>query len=697
LSQRLLVTSALPYANGSIHLGHLVEYVQTDVYVRFRRQTGDDVAYVCAADSHGTPIEVNAAKAGMTPKAFVEKYRAEQHEDFKRFGVDFSTYYTTDSPENARWAYRIYDALKAKGLIYKKSVEQLYCETDRRFLPDRFVKGRCPKCGTPDQYGDVCENCGTTYDPRELLKPYCAICGNPPVVRTSDHAYVNLRKPEVFSIIQAWVEAPGHLEPAVREQVKGWLADLQDWCITRDEPYFGFPVKDPEFPGKYLYVWVDAPIGYLSSAEHYFAEEAPGAERRAPAAFERDYLAEGSPARLEHFIGKDILRFHAVFWPAMLWAAGLRRPDRMPVHGHLTVNGEKMSKSRGTFITGRTYLDSGLDPELLRYFYASNLSPGIYDIDLSLEEFRNRINADLQKRIANLAARVHSPLAKLGALGAGAAGGTPRFDRKLVADALATARTAFRDLEYRTANRAVNDLADVANKAVQDNKPWESPGAPETQALLHDLGKALHAIAVMLAPVMPRFAAGLAEALGGVSLAWAEKFTPFDGKPVRFASKPPAILPVDAKQVAKLIAAPPADPKDAPKVSKAASPAETATKATAKAPPPPPGVIQYDEFMKVELKVAVVRSAEKVEGADKLLKLSVDAGDPAPRTIVAGIAQAYPDPQALVGKRIVVVANLAPRPLRGITSQGMLLAAGEPPNLNVVTVGDTIAPGTRVK
>jgi methionyl-tRNA synthetase len=356
-----------------------------------------------------------------------------------------------------------------------------------------------------------------------------------------------------------------------------------------------------------------------------------------------------------------------------------------------------MSKSRGTFITGKTYLDSGLDPELLRYFYASNMSPGIYDIDLSLEEFRNRINADLQKRIANLAARVHSPIAKLGELGAAAAEGTNRFDRKAVADALATARAAFRELEYRTAVRAVNELADVANKAVQDNKPWETPGAPETQALLHDLAKALHAIAVMLSPVMPRFAAGLADALGGVPLAWPEGFTPFDGKPVRFTAKPPAILPVDVKQVERLIVVPP-DAKEAPRISKAPSPAETATKATAKAAPPPvPGVIQYDDFAKVELKVAVVRAAVPVPKADKLLQLTVDAGEPEPRTIVAGIAQAYPDPQALVGRRIVVVANLAPRALRGITSQGMLLAAGEPPNLTVVTVGDSIAPGTRVK
>jgi methionyl-tRNA synthetase len=695
LSERVLVTSALPYANGSIHLGHLVEYVQTDVYVRFRRACGDEVAYVCAADSHGTPIEVNAAKAGMTPKAFVEKYRAEQHADFQRFGVDFSIYYTTDSEENRRWAYRIYDALKAKGLVYKKSVEQLYCETDRRFLPDRFVKGTCPKCGATDQYGDVCEVCGTTYDPRELKDPRCAICGNPPVVRASDHAYVNLRRPEVKAIIEGWVNAEGHLEPAVREQVRGWLADLQDWCITRDEPYFGFPVNDPEFAGKYLYVWVDAPIGYLSSAERFFTAEAPEGERLTADGFEARYLAEGAPARLEHFIGKDILRFHAVFWPAMLWAAGLKRPDRMPVHGHLTVNGEKMSKSRGTFITGRTYLDSGLDPELLRYFYASNLSPGIYDIDLSLEEFRNRVNADLAKRIANLASRVHALVARLpGELTrpAEAAG----LDLAAATDrALAAARRAFQDLEYRTALRAANDLADVCNKALQERKPWEAPESGSSRALLHDLAKALHALAVMLAPVMPHFTGALAAALGGVGLAWPEGFTPFDGRPVRFVAKPPQIAPVEAKQVAKLILAPEGGEA---RVSRATSPAETATKASTKpAAAAVPGVIQYEDFARLELRVAVVTAAVRVEKADKLLQLSVDVGEGAPRTIVAGIAQAYPDPQALVGKRIVVVANLAPRPLRGITSQGMLLAAGEPPDLQVVTVGDAIAPGTRVK
>ena len=691
MSQKYLVTSALPYANGSIHLGHLVEYVQTDVYVRFRRATGDDVVYVCAADSHGTPIEVNAAIARMSPKEFVEKYRREQHEDFRRFGVEFSTYYTTDSPENEKWAHRIYRALKAKGLIYKKSVEQLYCETDRRFLPDRFVKGTCPNCGAKDQYGDVCEVCGKTYDPRDLRDPACVICRTRPVVRSSDHAYVDLKKVE--PLIRGWVEAEGHLEPAVREQVKGWLADLQDWCISRDAPYFGFTVPDADFPGKFLYVWVDAPIGYLSSAEHYFAEEAPEGRRLSPEAFERRYLAEGADARLEHFIGKDILRFHAVFWPAMLWSTGVKRPDRMAVHGFLTVNGEKMSKSRGTFITGRTYLDTGLDPELLRYYYAASLGPGVQDLDLSLDEFRNRVNADLANNVANLASRVSALVQRLGA---------PLAERpeepivEAARSALHLARGAYAALEYREVIRLVRDLADRCNRRMQEAKPWEDPGSVASRAVLFSAAKALRAVGTILWPVMPRFADALVAAFGQERPAvWDGSFDPFAGPPVVSAGKAPQIARLDAKQVEKLVAAP---AEAAPKVSKAASPAETASKTTAKyAAPLPPGVVTYDDFARVELRVALVKAAKPVPKADKLLELSVDVGEPAPRTIVAGIAQAYPDPQALVGRRIVVVANLEPRALRGITSHGMLLAAGEAPNLSLVTVADGIAPGTRVK
>jgi methionyl-tRNA synthetase len=694
---RLLVTSALPYANGSIHLGHLVEYIQTDVYVRARRSMGDDVTYVCAADSHGTPIEVNAGKAGVSPKEFVERYRREQHDDFRRFGVEFSTYYTTDSEENRRWSQRVYRALKAKGLVYKKSVEQLYCETDRRFLPDRFVKGTCPKCGTPDQYGDACEKCGTTYDPRELGSPRCAICGNPPVVRASDHAYVNLRKVEPS--IRAWVEGEGHLEPAVREQVKGWLDDLQDWCITRDPPYFGFPVEDPEFPDKFLYVWVDAPIGYLSSAEHYFAEEAPEPARLAPAEFEARYLRPESSARLEHFIGKDILRFHAVFWPAMLEATGLRTPDRMAVHGHLTVNGEKMSKSRGTFITARTYLEAGLDPELLRYYYAAMLGPGVADLDLSLDEFRNRVNADLANNVANLASRVASLLQRSD----GPVLRPPDADIALAArEAIQAARSAYLALEYRQVVRAVNGLADLCNKRIQAAKPWEAPASEASQTLLYSVAKALEGLALALAPVMPDFGERLGRAFGRAGPGrWTEAYDPFDGAPVRVKEKPPQIARLEAKGVEKLIATGPDVAQPQP-VSRAPSPAETATKASVKPASRAPaaavdGVIGYEDFARVELKVAIVQAAKPVPKAEKLLELSVDVGEPAPRTIVAGIAQAYPDPSALVGRRIVVVANLAPRPLRGITSQGMLLAAGEAPNLQLVTVGEGIAPGTRVK
>ncbi len=686
MTTRRLITSALPYANGSIHLGHMVEHVQTDVYVRFLRSTGEEVTWICAADAHGTPIEVNAAKAGVAPEAFADRFRREQHQTFERFGIAHDTYYTTHSDENRRWAYRVYDALKAKGLIYKKSVEQLYCDTDQRFLPDRFVKGTCPTCGTPDQYGDVCESCGTTYDPRELKEPRCALCGSAPVVRRSDHAYVNLRKPEVTQLIRGWVEAEGHLEGAVRQQVKGWLDDLQDWCITRDAPYFGFPVQDPDFPGKFLYVWMDAPIGYLSSGEHFFSAEAPEGQRLTAAEYEARFLAPGAPSRLEHFIGKDILRFHAVFWPAMLWATGLKRPDRMAVHGHLTVNGEKMSKTRGTFINAATYLEAGLDPELLRYFFAANLGPGVSDLDLSLDEFRNRINADLANNLANLASRV----AALGERSGGPLSGPADPEvAGAVRQALAGARGAYAALEYREVLRLVSQAASVCNRRMQESKPWEAPTAPAAQALLACIGQALVGLSVALHPVMPRFTSALAAAFGAPTLpAWTEGFDPFDGRPVTLAGRPPQIARLEAKQVEQLIASPPA-----------AAPAKVAAPASAKAPAAPPvfGVIQYEDFARVELRVGLVRAAVPVPKADKLLQLTVEVGEPAPRTIVAGIAQAYPDPAALVGRRIVVVANLAPRPLRGITSQGMLLAAGEPPNLQVVTVGDGIAPGTRVK
>jgi methionyl-tRNA synthetase len=674
MSERVLITSALPYANGSIHLGHLVEYIQTDIYVRFRRAIGDEVVYVCAADSHGTPIEVNAAKQGIDPKAFVEKYRAEQHEDFKRFDVGFSTYYTTDSPENERWAGRIFGDLKDRKLIDKRPLIQLYCETDKRFLPDRFVKGRCPRCDTADQYGDACEKCGSTYDPRDLKEPRCVLCGKPPVSRESEHYYVTLKPLE--KQLRQWVvgaekDGRSHLEPAVREQVTKWLDDLQDWCVSRDPPYFGFKV--PGDPDKYLYVWLDAPIGYISSTEKL-------AGMKGEAAVVDAYWGKKAPARIEHFIGKDIVRFHTVFWPAMLMAAGLKTPARVNVHGHLTVNGEKMSKSRGTFITARTYLDAGLDPQLLRYFYAANLGPGPEDLDLSMEEFRNRVNADLANNIANLASRTCTLIEKAGTpLDAKA---DPELEEATRA-ALARARRCYGVLEFREAMRALAELANLCNKRLQDGKPWEKPNDPGARQLLYSIGKVLHALAVALEPVVPRFARALGKTLGQEvgDGAWPQEFHPFDMKPVTLTGKPPQIPRLEAKQVEALVVVTPDEKTNAKKEAEGAA---------------IPGVITYDDFTKVELKVGRIEAAEAVPKADKLLKLTVDVGEPAARTIAAGIAAQY-KPEELVGRRVIVVANLAPRALRGITSQGMLLAAGEPPGLSLVTVGDGVAPGTRVK
>jgi methionyl-tRNA synthetase len=452
-------------------------------------------------------------------------------------------------------------------------------------------------------------------------------------------------------------------------------------------------VQDPDFPGKFIYVWLDAPIGYLSSGERYFASEAPPAARLDPAAYEATYLARGAKAGLEHFIGKDILRFHAVFWPAMLDAAGLRQPDRLAVHGHLTVNGEKMSKSRGTFVTARTYLDAGLDPQLLRYYYAANLGPGVTDLDLSLEEFRNRINADLANNVANLASRVFALVERAG----GDLAGEPEVGiAGVTREALRLARPAYQALEYREVVRLLNQVADTCNKKLQEGKPWEAPSSPASRQLLLSCARSLRAISVMLWPVMPVFADELCAAFGQARPGtWSADFDPFAGPPVVARAKPPQIARLDAKQVAKLVAGPGAEPA---RISQAASLAETASKVSASPPPPAtaaPGIIGFDDFARVELKVALVRAAVRVPKADKLLQLTVDVGEPEPRTIVAGIAVSYPEPEALVGRRIVVVANLEARALRGITSQGMLLAAGDPPR--VIHVDEGVAPGTRVK
>jgi methionyl-tRNA synthetase len=708
VSSRVLVTSALPYANGPAHLGHLVEYVQTDVWVRYLKLTGRDVIYVWASDTHGAPIELNAAKTGQTPEAFVRTWHDEHRRTFTDFLIGFDVFYLTHSPENRRWSEEIYRRLAQGGHITERALEQWYCETDARFLPDRFVKGTCPNCGAADQYGDVCEVCGKTYASVELKAPACAICKNPPIRRSSQHLFFQLS--HFRALLDRFTAQDGVLHPAVRNSVRAWIdAGLEDWCVSRDGPYFGFEI--PGAPGKYFYVWLDAPIGYLSSTEHLV-----GAERAL-----RDYWGQGADCRIVHFIGKDIVYFHALFWPAMLDAAQLKLPDRVQVHGMLTFNGEKLSKSRGKMVTGRQYLDAGLDPEALRWFYASNLTAAPNDLALSAEEIKNRVNAELVKTLANFVVRALTPLKKdLG----GVIAAIPSDDasQALWARAKAASKTiaaAYEAIELREACQEIVRLGFDANKYLQERAPWSKRKQGDQAGARADLSlcaNVAYVLGVWLSPILPKKAKDLVAMLGGV---------PLDPAKIEAAAPPLApgtvlgeivhlAAPIQDEALDRLWPEAPAT-LVAPMAAPVAASDGVATKGTAgagaqgkavtgagqgagatSAPAGTPGLVTYDDFGKVNLRVGKIAAAEKVQGADKLLKLAVDLGESAPRTIVAGIAQSYA-PEAVVGLSVVVVANLAPRRLRGIESHGMLLAAGgdgEP--LRLVQAPDA-APGTVVK
>ncbi len=681
---KTLVTSALPYANGPIHLGHLVEYLLTDMYVRFLRSCGEDVIYVCADDTHGTPIEIKAGQMGITPEQLVKQIGEEHIRDFTAFGVQFDHYDSTNSPENKHYAELVFARLQKAGAIVKKPLELTYCEHDKRFLPDRYVRGTCPKCGAQDQYGDVCEKCNATYSPTDLKEPRCSICKNPPVRRHSDHYFFKLG--DYTEHLKEWSGKEGTLDPAIRNNLMGgWLGTgLADWCISRDGPYFGFTI--PGETDKYFYVWLDAPIGYISSTERYLKKQ--GAQGQDLAL---SYWDERADSRILHFIGKDIINFHALFWPAMLKGAGLKRPDKLCVHGMLTVNGEKMSKSRGTFITAKQYLDV-LDPSYLRYFYAANLGPSPEDIDLSLKEFRLKVNAELVNNLGNLCNRSLSILStKLG--------GTISADRNqaLLDDALRTVKTvreAYARLEMRNAIRAVVELGERTNKFVQDSKPWEKAvSAPdEARRDLSTIADIAYLVATMLSPIVPRVSQEICTQLNAKPLT----FKDVEGRTsgllaaghVIFAPKP-IIGRLEEKVVDQLVVVAPA-PEAKP--AKAEKKAESKAEASAV-----PGIATYDDFAKLDLRIGKILTAERVEKADKLLKLSVDLGEAAPRTIAAGIAEAYA-PEQVVGKRVVVVGNLAKRAIRGIESNGMLLAAGEPKTgLTLVEVPGELPPGTRIK
>ena len=658
MSPKILITSALPYANGPIHIGHLVEYVQTDIFVRFLKSSGRDVTYLCADDTHGTPIQINAAKQGLQPEQFIERFYLEHQQDFKDFDIQFDWYGSTNSAENKKFSELIYQRLKDAGEIDRRDVEQAYCEKDQRFLPDRFIRGTCPFCKTADQYGDVCEKCSKTYAPTDLIDPRCDLCGTTPVRKKSAHLFFRLSRHAEF--LRSVLKDPQFIESSTAHQLNSFFEKgLNDWDISRDGPYFGFEI--PGETNKYFYVWLDAPIGYISTTEKWAKETGKVADAWA-------FWGLNADSEIYHFIGKDIVYFHALFWPAVLKVAGLKQPNRLMVHGHLTVQGEKMSKTRGTSISARAYLDK-MDPSYLRFFYAMNLGSGTEDLDFSPTEFCLRVNAELVNNIGNLANRALSLLAgplkhQLALVKRGTDVG-PGQD--LVEKSLAQAKQISASMEkrdYRSAVKGIAEISQRANQFLQLRAPWskiksDPEGARED---LSDAAEIAYLLAGLLEPIVPRLSARLFEQLNAQPLTYSALTTaayPLLDRARPIGDPSPLIARLDKEIAESLIAAP----------------AGSTT-----AVPPDPVIkqhseIEYAEFAKISLKVGRISAAERVPKADKLLKLTIDVGEELPRTIASGIAEFF-SPEALVGRNVVVVANLKSRKIRGIESRGMLLAAG---------------------
>jgi methionyl-tRNA synthetase len=709
--RRILVTSALPYANGSIHLGHLVEYIQTDIWVRFQKMRGHDVHYVCADDNHGTPIMLRADKEGITPEQLIARVYEEHKADFCDFLVEFDNYHQTHSPETRFYAERIYTALRDRKptLIAQRSVEQFYDPVKEMFLPDRYIKGECPKCGAKDQYGDSCEVCGSTYTPTDLNNPYSAVSGAKPVRKESEHYFFKLGECENF--LKEWTRS-GTLQDEAANKMQEWFASgLNDWDISRDAPYFGFEIPDTGGK-KYFYVWLDAPIGYFGSFANYFKRI--GREGEINDFIERNAAAK-SGTEMVHFIGKDILYFHALFWPAMLEHSGYRTPTKIYSHGFLTVNGEKMSKSRGTFITARSYLDHVKNPEYLRYYYAAKLNGTMEDVDLNLEDFVARVNSDLIGKYINIASRCAGFI-------------TTRFDGRLVAvianamlvdmrDAASTIALYYETRDYGRALREIMFHTDNANGFIDQIKPWELAKQPQKQdALLQACTEGLNIfrlLTIYLKPVLPALAAAVESFLNITPLRWEDSKEWLPGGHVIREYKH-LMTRIDAKTVEAMVEAnketlqsSPPPPQTSPargeggKNSSVASSTQQAAKIGASTPSPVLGEggqhISIDDFGKVDLRIAKIINAEHVEGADKLLKLTVDLNEGRTRTIFAGIKSAY-DPTTLIGRLTVVVANLAPRKMKFGLSEGMVLAAsGEGPGIFILSPDSGAQPGMKVK
>ncbi len=651
-SRKILVTSALPYANGPIHLGHLVEYIQTDIWVRFLKMRGHQCFYVCADDAHGTPIMLRAQQEGIAPEELIERIGREHQADFADFGIEFDNYYTTHSAENSELANTIYLRLKERGHIATRTITQAYDPVKEMFLPDRFIKGECPRCGAADQYGDSCEVCGATYSPIELKNAVSAISGARPIEKESLHYFFKLG--DFTDMLKAWA-SDEHLQPEVAHKLAEWFdVGLQDWDISRDAPYFGFEI--PDAPGKYFYVWLDAPVGYMASFKHLC--DRTGIDFDA-------YWRQDSDAELYHFIGKDIIYFHSLFWPAMLEGAGYRKPTAIFAHGFLTVNGNKMSKSRGTFIKARTYLDH-LNPEYLRYYFAAKLGSHVDDLDLNFDDFTQRINADLVGKLVNIASRCAGFITKHfdGQLGLHCIDPTLYEEFVAAGDAIAN---SYETRDYSRALREIMALADRANQYIDAQKPWQLAKEPGREQALQDvcsLGINLFRVLIVyLKPVLPLLAEAAEKFLAIPPQAWGDQTQPL----LNHAIKPYVALMtrVEPIKIAAIVEA----------SQETIAPAkETPKPIVTVADEKPKTQISYDEFAKIDLRVGRIVSAEDVEGADKLYKLCVDLGTET-RQIFAGIKEAYRR-EELEGQLVVVVANLAPRKMRFGLSDGMVLAAG---------------------
>ena len=694
----ILVTSALPYANNSLHIGHIVEYVQTDVWVRFQRMRGERCWYVCASDAHGTPTMLRAAQEGIAPEELIERVSAEHRRDFATFRISVDNYITTHDPENLELTTEVYRRLAERGLVARKVVKQAYDEERQMFLPDRYVRGTCPNCGKPDQYGDSCENCGATYSPLDLKDAVSTLSGTKPSARESEHLFLKLSSFE--KELREWV--PKHVDPALARKLEEWFeVGLKDWDFSRDPPYFGFPI--PGEKNKFFYVWFDAPIGYMASFLNLC--------RRTGLDF-GEFWDAGSRHELYHFIGKDIPYFHALFWPAMLSGAGYRKPSALFVHGYLTVDGEKMSKRRGTFIAAATFAKH-LDPDYLRYYYASKLVARIEDIDLNFADFVAKVNADLVGKLVNIASRCAGFVERLGA--GKLADRLP--DERLYAEFAAAAATIAADYEQREFSRAVRRimaLADRANQYIDEKKPWLA--AKDPQAAAEVVGvctqglNLFRALMIYLKPILPAVAERAEKLLAAGELAWDDVTTPLTGRTI--ARFEPLLQRIELATLDKIVAdtraqgegttSPPtagdgsagriAAPKPAGAAAAAATPGAAGGAATVDGAP---AEIDLPQFAKTDLRVARVLEASHVDGADKLLKLTLDVGG-SKRTVFAGIRSGY-EPQALVGKLVILVANLKPRKMRFGVSEGMVLAAsGESGGPFLLSPDSGAVPGMKV-